>query len=225
MLVLRKLYYASIQGDLEKEVMIPDKPKGDKFESKTPRICLYPTPELALAGLGLGLVGKDVYIYSPVGRINPDSLYLPTLQECPFRDTTKELWCLTTLRLSKVSHVKVTGIKEDKFLRYYNPRQVEHHYITYSWKDLDEKEKMTKVLYPLITKKDQVEIHADSVLYPSYDSIASVYKPGDIVYVYKPDNDNGKLPVSGKMRYHGKYKFRYVSKIQIGPGGSYKTLS
>ena len=227
MIVLRnKLYYASLNSDLENEILYPVVPNNEFSnhkigDYKTPRICFYPTPSQAISALGLGIQGKVVYLYSPL-QIRPESKYRPTIQEAPFRDTTGEIWDLTTSRVHLVGRVKISGPKKKEVLTYYNPRATSLTYITWGWLDLETKMKKEKVVYISTLDKPSIQIPGGTQLFRKLEDAIKDKKEGEIFYTYKPES--GKVELPETLIAPKKLMFKRAGKILVTSNTSYKTL-
>lgn len=228
MLVIRRkeLYLASLDPDLEKEILVPRRP-NDIFAShgvgdtRTERICFYQTKDQAISALGPGLEGKVVYIYSPY-NIRPISQYVPPLQDAPFRDKTGEVWDLTTARVKLVGRVQIARAAKKEVLTYYNPRPTSLEYIKWGWKDLDVLTKKEKVVFLSPLDKPSLEVPGGVQTYRKIEEGVNDWAPGQVLYVYKPES--GKLSLPPTLILQERTKFVRGGKILVQPGHGYKTL-
>lgn len=135
----KRLYFASLNPDLEKEILLPKVPdnfltRGKHGDWQVKRICLYENIDDALSGL-LGQELKDslVYIYEPVA-CRYESLLKPSITSIPYSLVLPEWWMCTSIRVRLSKVVQVTGKKPD--LKYhYGPRQTEGKIRRWSWKE------------------------------------------------------------------------------------------
>ena len=235
MIILRnqKLYLASLHSDLDRDVMIPMVPNDEASKrglgkTKLPRTTFYPSIDLAISGLGEGLTGKVVYIYEPVGRINPLSKTYPSPTENPFQET-QEVWCLTTTRLKLVTKVRVNRKIKDNILKQYTPRLVTKSFPKWSWSDLTRKRKTSKVVWVTDENKSSITLKPEIKFYKSIsDAVKNLEnkKVGKEYYVYKPKDDS-KLEIiptdKDELLYDKPIKLFQKAKILITSNDSYKT--
>lgn len=235
MIVLRnqKLYLASLYPDLDRDVMTPKVPNDEITRrglgrTKLPRITFYPSIDLALSGLGEGLTGKVVYIYEPVGRIDPLSKTYPNQAENPFQET-QEVWCLTTTRLRLVTKVRVNRKIKDNTLSQYTPRLVTKSFPKWSWSDLTRERKTSKVVWVSKENKSSITLKPEIKFYKNINEAVKNLEPkevGKTYYVYKPKDDS-KLEIiptdKDELLYDKPIKLFQKAKILITPDNSYKT--
>lgn len=135
----RKLYLASLNPDLDKEILLPTVPnnfltKGKFEEWQIKRICLYENIDDALSSfLGQELKDSLVYIYEPVG-VRPESLIKPSITSVPYIMQLPELWYCTSLRV-KLAHVIQVSKKKSTLTYHYGPRQTKAFLYRWDWKE------------------------------------------------------------------------------------------
>ena len=188
------LFFASLNSDLDGSYVMPKKPREIKgiVEGKTPRTCFYPSISQAISALGPGLKGKIIYLYQP-NQVPPESRYVPTLQECPFKETTGEVWYLGQVRLKLVGQVMVIGVKSTETLRAYTPRLTELPWITWSYKEIKSTQTKMTSKVTFLSKKWLGEsvilgpgtkvIDGKPIVQPSQ---GFIYKPKEKVKIYVP---------------------------------------
>lgn len=230
MLVLRnkKLYLASRDPNLWKDVCEPGKPIGQEVQkgtgdTVTPRTVFWPTPEKAVSALGSEVKeGDTVYIYSPLTRPDPDSVYEPKPHESPLFSGLGEIWFLTNTRLSKPTSMKLGKVIRQKTLTYYDPRR--HDFL---WKDYELKSpvqtKMSKAVYLSPTDKGK-ELVLTGKVTDLYRTLSEANVPVGQYWVYKPIDS--KIPISlDDFSWEGdRLVLRQSGKIEVIRGGGYKTL-
>lgn len=201
---------------------------GDPGDQRTPRTVFWPTPEKAISALGEDVKEGDiVYLYSPLTRPDPDSVYQPAPHESPLLQGLGEIWYLTGTRLGKPERVILGRVKAKKTLTYYDPRRHDREWIT--WEILrDRSTHQSKAIYlsptdlgPSYTVKGSLR----EGLWRTIGGGAKATKPGKY-WLYKPDTS--KIPVTGKdeqLIWSGT-TLRLVrsGQIQVDKGGGYKTL-
>lgn len=139
----RRLYLASLNPDLEKEILLPTVPDNfltrGKFEDwQIKRICLYGNIDDALSGLlQQKLNDKLVYIYEPVA-CKYENLIKPGITSIPYILALPEWWYCNSLRV-RLTHV-IQVDKEEKPLEFrYGPRQTKSKILRWKWKEKQDK--------------------------------------------------------------------------------------
>lgn len=134
-----KLYFASFNPDLEKEILQPKVPKnfltaGKHMDWQVKRTEMYGSVDDALSGLlQQNLEGKLVYIYEPAG-CKPESLIRPGITAVPYTPVLREWWYCTTFRPRLVRVVQVGKQKAPDIFRY-GPRQTQSKILRWNWTD------------------------------------------------------------------------------------------
>ena len=152
MIILKKkenLYLASLHPDLSNGFLEPEIPRTvlanhKSFDYRTPRICFYPSIDMALSSLGRDLSGRKVYIYSPL-YVNQDSVYHPSILESPGVQKTGETWVLEKIRVKLVKTVLPDDIYEKQFYVVGPGSKVTLN--IWNWEDLSIPKKKSKSLY------------------------------------------------------------------------------
>lgn len=136
----KHLYLASLNPDLEKEILLPMVPDNflsrGKFEDwQVKRICLYENIDDALSGLlQQKLNDKLVYIYEPVACKN-ESLIKPGITTVPYSLILPEWWYCSSLKV-RLTHVIQVGKEKKTPLEFkYGPRQTKSKILRWEWKE------------------------------------------------------------------------------------------
>lgn len=81
---------------------------------KTPRVSLSTSVMGALAALDITMDGAEFYIYK---LTNSPELYVPTEDQVPDVDVTKEVWALSLVELEFISKAKIIYKEDSEFVR------------------------------------------------------------------------------------------------------------
>ena len=139
----RRLYLASLNPDLEKEILLPKVPdnflsRGKHGDWQIKRICLYDSIDDALSGLlQQKLDGKLVYIYEPVA-CKYENLIKPGITSVPYSLVLPEWWYCNSLRV-RLTHVIQVGKELTPLEFRYGPRQTKSKILRWSWKEKKDK--------------------------------------------------------------------------------------
>ena len=146
----KRLYLASLNPDLEKEILMPKVPdnflsRGKFMDWQIKRICLYETVDDALSGLlQQKLEGNLVYIYEPVA-CKFENLIKPGITAVPYILALPEWWYCNSLRVRLTRVIQVDKEKSPLKFRY-GPRQREEKILRWAWKEKLDKYGKTMVI-------------------------------------------------------------------------------
>ena len=146
----KRLYLASLNPNLETEILLPTVPDNfltrGKFEDwQIKRICLYENIDDALSGLLQQKLGDNlVYIYEPVA-CKFENLIKPGITAVPYILALPEWWYCNSLRVRLTHVIQVDKEKEPLKFRY-GPRQKEEKILRWAWKEKLDKYGKTMVI-------------------------------------------------------------------------------
>lgn len=158
----KRLYLASLNPDLEKEILLPKVPDNfltrGKFEDwQIKRICLYENIDDALSGLLQQKLGDNlVYIYEPVA-CKFENLIKPGITAVPYILALPEWWYCNSLRVRLTHVIQVDKEKEPLKFRY-GPRQKEEKILRWAWKEKLDKYGKTMVIKRFSEKKEDEKL-------------------------------------------------------------------
>lgn len=158
----KRLYLASLNPDLEKEILLPKVPDNfltrGKFEDwQIKRICLYENIDDALSGLLQQRLGDNlVYIYEPVA-CKFENLIKPGITAVPYILALPEWWYCNSLRVRLTHVIQVDKEKEPLKFRY-GPRQKEEKILRWAWKEKLNKYGKTMVIKRFSEKKEDEKL-------------------------------------------------------------------
>jgi hypothetical protein len=109
-----KYYFLSLYDDLGGTFIEPIKPKSEWSkhgieDSKIPRIELYTNIDQALMSYyGQDLTGLTFTVYTTIG-LSKESIIEPDITQTPLSSYTNPIWCISPLKLIKLTKIKVLG--------------------------------------------------------------------------------------------------------------------
>lgn len=148
----KRFYLASLNPDLEKEILMPKVPdnfltRGKHEDWQVKRTCLYESIDDALSSfLGQELEGSLVYIYEPAGLIS-ENLIKPGIMSVPYSLVLPEWWYCKPLRV-RLTHVVQVFKKKRTVVYHYGQRQTSAKIFKWNWR-----EKLDKYGKTLVVKR------------------------------------------------------------------------
>jgi hypothetical protein len=123
-----KYYFLSLYDDLGGTFIEPIKPKSEWSkhgieDSKIPRIELYTNIDQALMSYyGQDLTGLTFTVYTTIG-LSKESIIEPDITQTPLSSYTNPIWCISPLKLIKLTKIKVLG--KDSYIDFkFGPRSL-----------------------------------------------------------------------------------------------------
>lgn len=132
-----KYYFLSLYDDLGGTFIEPIKPKSEWSkhgieDSKIPRIELYTNIDQALMSYyGQDLTGMTFTVYTTIG-LSKESIIEPDITQTPLSSYTNPIWCISPLKLVKLTKIKVLG--KDSYIDFkFGPRSLPGKIWKYKW--------------------------------------------------------------------------------------------
>jgi hypothetical protein len=132
-----KYYFLSLYDDLDGTFIEPIKPKSEWSkhgieDSKIPRIELYTNIDQALMSYyGQDLTGLTFTVYTTIG-LSKESIIEPNITQTPLSPYTNPIWCISPLKLIKLTKIKVLG--KDSYIDFkFGPRSLPGKIWKYKW--------------------------------------------------------------------------------------------
>jgi len=132
-----KYYFLSLYDDLGGTFIEPIKPKSEWSkhgieDSKIPRIELYTNIDQALMSYyGQDLTGLTFTVYTTIG-LSKESIIEPDITQTPLSSYTNPIWCISPLKLIKLTKIKVLG--KDSYIDFkFGPRSLPGKIWKYKW--------------------------------------------------------------------------------------------
>lgn len=132
-----KYYFLSLYDDLGGTFIEPIKPKSEWSkhgieDSKIPRIELYTNIDQALMSYyGQDLTGMTFTVYTTIG-LSKESIIEPDITQTPLSFYTNPIWCISPLKLIKLTKIKVLG--KDSYIDFkFGPRSLPGKIWKYKW--------------------------------------------------------------------------------------------
>ena len=132
-----KYYFLSLHDDLGGTFIEPIKPKSEWSkhgieDSKIPRIELYTNIDQALMSYyGQDLTGLTFTVYTTIG-LSKESIIEPDITQTPLSSYTNPIWCISPLKLIKLTKIKVLG--KDSYIDFkFGPRSLPGKIWKYKW--------------------------------------------------------------------------------------------
>jgi len=132
-----KYYFLSLYDDLGGTFIEPIKPKSEWSkhgieDSKIPRIELYTNIDQALMSYyGQDLTGMTFTVYTTIG-LSKESIIEPDITQTPLSSYTNPIWCISPLKLIKLTKIKVLG--KDSYIDFkFGPRSLPGKIWKYKW--------------------------------------------------------------------------------------------
>jgi hypothetical protein len=132
-----KYYFLSLYDDLDGTFIEPIKPKSEWSkhgieDSKIPRIELYTNIDQALMSYyGQDLTGITFTVYTTIG-LSKESTIEPDITQTPLSSYTNPIWCISPLKLVKLTKIKVLG-KASYIDFKFGPRSLPGKIWKYKW--------------------------------------------------------------------------------------------
>lgn len=132
-----KYYFLSLYDDLGGAFIEPIKPKSEWSkhgieDSKISRIELYTNIDQALMSYyGQDLTGMTFTVYTTIG-LSKESIIEPDITQTPLSSYTNPIWCISPLKLVKLTKIKVLG--KDSYIDFkFGPRSLPGKIWKYKW--------------------------------------------------------------------------------------------
>ena len=170
-----KYYFLSLYDDLGGTFIEPIKPKSEWSKhgienSKIPRIELYTNIDQALMSYyGQDLTGMTFTVYTTIG-LSKESIIEPDITQTPLSSYTNPIWCISPLKLVKLTKIKVLG--KDSYIDFkFGPRSLPGKIWKYKWVEWNGYEKPV-----LVDKKEDKHYYQTKEQNRKYQSIELLAK-------------------------------------------------